>query len=76
MGPRCPSLFLIFNFVLGPPPPGGPGGGSGLQLSLGIRAFWVDFGPNPGGSLIFNFDFGLKRSWDYVTIAESSGEHI
>jgi hypothetical protein len=25
-------LKMIFNFVLGPPPPGGPGGGSGLSV--------------------------------------------
>ncbi len=31
---------------------GGPGGGSGLQFSLGNRGCWADFGPDPGGNFI------------------------
>ncbi len=52
-------LNTIFNFVLGPPPPGGPGGGSGLPFYNGNRMFWADSGPNP---VIFNLYFGLKRT--------------
>ncbi len=54
-------LKIICDFVLAPP--GGPGGGSGLQLSSGNIACGADFGPNPRGDSIFNFDFGPKRSW-------------
>ena len=50
-------------FALGPPPPGGPGGGSGLPFSSGNLRFRADSGPNPGGNFIFNLYFGPKRSW-------------
>ncbi len=30
-------LMTIFNFILAPTPPAGPGGGSGLPVSLGNR---------------------------------------
>ncbi len=56
-------LKAIFDFDFGPLPPGGPGAGSGRPFSYGDRCFWADSGPTPGGNLIFNFDFGPKRSW-------------
>ena len=57
-GSPLKSAIAIFNFILGAPPSGGPGGGSGLP---GNRWFWADSGPDPGGN-IFNFCFGPKRS--------------
>ncbi len=41
----------IFMFVLGPPLPEGPGGGSGLSFLLGNPRFWADPGPDPGGNV-------------------------
>ncbi len=41
----------IFNFVLGPPPPGGPGGGSGLPFSWGNRRLWAGSDPDPGDTI-------------------------
>ena len=42
-------LKMIFDFVLGPRSPGGPGRGSGLSSSIGNGGFWADSGPDPGG---------------------------
>ncbi len=52
--PRVPTdlavLETIFIFVFGPPPTGGPGGGSGLSFPEGKRGFWADPSPDPGGN--------------------------
>ncbi len=37
------------RYILGPPPPMGPGGGSGLSLPSGDRGFGADIGPDLGG---------------------------
>ncbi len=50
-------LKMIFNFFLGSPPRGGPGGGSGLPLSEGNRGFGAGSGPDPGGVLYYQFLF-------------------
>ncbi len=53
-------LKVIFNFVLGSPSSGGPGGGSGLPSSGGNRRFWADSRPNPEGNYNYNFHLDLK----------------
>ncbi len=45
------ALKTIFNFILGPPVPGGPGGGSGLSFSIGVRGFGADCLPDAGGNV-------------------------
>ena len=41
-------LKKIFNLFLGPPPPGGPGGGSGLSVSQGNQRFGADISYSRG----------------------------
>ncbi len=41
-------LQRTLNLVLRPPPPGGPGVGSGLRFYLGVRGFGPDSGTDPG----------------------------
>jgi hypothetical protein len=55
-------LETIFDFVLGPPPPGGPGGGSGLTFSRGNQWFLVDSGPDPGGNVFLIFILALSAA--------------
>ncbi len=55
-------LKTVFSFVLGPPFPGGLGGGSGLPFSGTIEVLGR-FRPRTGGRLyIFKFHFGFQRS--------------
>ncbi len=55
-------LKHIFNFVLGPPSPGGPGGGFVLSFPQGNRRFWADSGSNPAGNFIFDFYLALSAA--------------
>ncbi len=47
VGPQPSCAQNDFQFCSWPPP--SPGGGSGLQRSLGNRTLWADSGPDPGG---------------------------
>ncbi len=55
-------LEQFFNCVLGPPPPEGPGGGSGLPFVLRESEAFGRFQTESGGNFVFNFCFGIKRS--------------
>ncbi len=55
-------LEPIFNFVVGPPSPGGPGGGSGRSFSFENQEVWGRFRPGSGVSYIINSHVGFKRS--------------
>ncbi len=56
-------LKTTFCFFVGPLPRGVPGEGPDCHFLKDSR-FFADPGPNPGGQYIFDFHFGLKRSWD------------
>ncbi len=51
-------LDMIFDFALGPPPPGDPGGGSGLSFVLRDRALLGRCRPGSGGKCILNLHVG------------------
>ncbi len=57
-------LKTIFDFILAPPPhsPGGFRVNVRAVSFLRKSGIWADSGPDPGGYLVFNFDFGPKRS--------------
>ncbi len=58
-------LRTLFNFLLSPLPPGGPGEGPDCHFPAAIVGFWADPGPNPEDNFSFCFCFDLKHGWDY-----------
>ncbi len=46
-------LKTIFNFALGPPPPGDSGGGSGLSFPFWKPGIFGRLRPGSGGNLFF-----------------------
>ncbi len=55
-------LKTKFKFVLGPPIPGGPGGGSGRPFPSGDHVFWADSSPDPGGNIFFILMLALSTA--------------
>ncbi len=53
-------LKTVLNFVLGPPPPGGPGEDPDRHFSEAIGCFWADSGPDPEGNLFLIFILALS----------------
>ncbi len=57
-------LTKIFNFVFGPPSPGGSRGRVRIVIFLGKSKVLDRFRPESWGNFDSNFYCGLKRSWD------------